>query len=30
MTIKKRVSEEIGPYESILKRTQEEYMNNKK
>jgi hypothetical protein len=30
MTTKKRISEEIGPYESILKITQEEYMNNKK
>ena len=27
---KKRISEEIESYESILKRTQEEYMNNKK
>jgi hypothetical protein len=29
-TTKKRISEEIGSYESILKRTQEGYMNNKK
>jgi hypothetical protein len=30
MTTKKRISKEIGLYESILKRTQEGYMNNKK
>jgi hypothetical protein len=30
MKTKKRTSEKIGPYKSILKRTQEEYMNNKK